>query len=111
MTRVITVTGGFTGTAVVDLTDSLKGLSGAAFKMALAPVGQDDPPDVNDPAWVDGLGGTPGADKATVGIPVDDNTPVGYYNVALDVVAGGRHEVVWVMDRRNRRSRALVYVT
>lgn len=111
MTRVITVTGGFSGMAVVDLTDTLKGLNGAAFKLALAPAGQDDPPPVDDPAWVDGVGSAPAAGSATVGLPVDDQTEVGYYNVALDVVAGNRHEAVWVMDKRNRRSRALVYVT
>lgn len=109
--RVITVTGGFSGTAVVDLTDSLKGLDGASYKLALTPAGQDDPPPVGSASWFDGVDATGDTGKATVGLPVGNATPVGYYNLALDVVLGGRHEAVWVMDRRNRRSRALVYVT
>lgn len=111
MTRTITVTGGFSGSAVVDVTDSLKQLADSTFRMALCPVGQDDPPSVSSIEWESATATNQTASTATVSIPVDDTTPVGHYNMALDVVADGRHEAAWVADRRNPAQRALVIVT
>lgn len=110
MTRTITVTGGFTGSAVVDLTDSLKQLATATFRLALVPVGADDPPPVDSPTWVTATG-TQTTGSATMAIPVDGTTALGSYNLAYDVVQDGRHEANWAMDRTNRTRRALVVVT
>lgn len=110
MTRTITVTGGFSGSVTVDLTDSLGQLADASLKIALTPVGQDDPPAVGNAAWKT-ASGTQSASRATVSAVVDASQPVGDYNIAYDVEAGGQHEGGWVMDRRNPRARALVVVT
>lgn len=107
-TRTITVTGGFTSAITVDIADSLKQLDGASFRVALVPTGQDDPPPVDSPSWIDAsASSTPGT--AAVSAAVNGTTAVGYYNVAVDVVEGGNHEVVWIADRRGQR--VLVVVT
>lgn len=107
--RTITVTGGFSGTAVVDLVDSLAALAGSVFKYALVPQGTDDPPVVGHADWKDPTG-TPTAKRATLGALVDDDYPEGYYNLAIDVVKDGRHEVVWATDRPGSTRRALISV-
>lgn len=108
--RTITVTGGFSGSATVDLVDSLKQLTFATFKMALVPVGRDDPPAVGDATWKDAAA-VQSADKATVSLPVDTNQAVGNYNLAVDVILDGRHEAVWATDLGSSSQRALVVVT
>ena len=110
MTRTITVTGGFSGSVVLDLTDSLKQLDDATFRIALTDVGQDDPPPVDSPTWQT-AGATQTAGAATVSIPIDGTTPLGAYNAALDVVRDGQHEVVWALDRSGSNRRALVVIT
>ena len=109
MTRTIVVSGGFSGSVVVDLQDGLRNLEGAQYRLALVPSGQGTPPDAASLLWRDAevLGGSDGT--ATLTVPVDSTTPVGTYNLALDVVANGRHEVVWVTGRMVRR-RATVAV-
>lgn len=111
MSRTITVTGGFSGTATVDLTDALKNLDDASFRLALTPVGQDDPPAINDEAWSAATVASRTAGSVALSLTVDDSTDLGYYNLAYDVVLDGRHEVAWAMDRTDRRRRALVVVT
>lgn len=111
MTRTITVTGGFSGSVVVDVADSLKTLEGATFRLALTSVGQDDPPPYDSPTWLAATATGLTAGAVTVSRVVDSATPTGYYNLALDIVEGGNHEVEWVTDRTNRRRRALVNVT
>ena len=106
--RTITVTGGFSSAVVVDIADSLKQLGSASFRMVLVPVGQDDPPPVDSPTWTD-AGATASASTAAVSLAVNGTTATGNYNVAVDVVAGGQHEVVWICDRQGRR--VLVVVT
>ena len=108
--RTITVTGGFSGTATVDLVDSLQQLATATFKMALAPAGQDDPPIAADAAWKNAVVTNQTAGAATVSLAVDDTQPVGSYHVAVDVILDGRHEAIWATDRRSR-ARSLVVVT
>ena len=110
MTRTITVTGGFSGSAVIDLTDSLKQLATATFRLALVPVGSDDPPPVDSPTWVVATG-TQTTGTATMAIPVDGTQALGQYNLAYDVITDGRHEANWAMDRSVRGRRALVVVT
>jgi len=109
--RVITVTGGFSGSVVVDLADSLRQLVGVTFRLGLAPVGQDDPPPVDSPTWSAATADPQTAAAATVSLVVDGTTATGHYNLAVDVIDGADHEVAWVMDSRNRRLRALVAVT
>ena len=109
MTRTITVTGGFTGAVVLDLTDSLKQLAFATFRVALTEVGQDDPPPVDSGTWKAATA-TQTAGSAVVSVPVDGTTAVGGYNAAIDVITDGRHEVVWAAERGTKR-RALVVVT
>lgn len=109
MTRTITVTGGFTGAIVVDLRDSLKNLDDASFRIALTPVGQDDPPPYDAPSWLS-ADAVQAAGSAVVTAVIDGTTAVGYYNAVVDVVLDGRHEAVWSTDRGTRR-RALVVIT
>lgn len=111
MSRTITVTGGFSGAATVDLTDSLKNLDDASFRLALTPVGDDDPPAIDDDAWAAAEVASRTAGSVALSLVVDDSTDLGYYNLAYDVVLDGRHEAAWVMDKSNRRRRALVVVT
>jgi hypothetical protein len=106
--RTITVTGGFSSAVIVDVADRMKQLAGATFRAALVPVGQDDPPPVDSPTWKDATA-TQTAAAAVVSFPVDGTTATGNYNVAIDVVGGGRHENVWITDRRDKR--VLVVVT
>lgn len=108
MTRTITVTGGFSGSAVVDLTDNLKQLSFATFAMALAPVGAANPPAVGNAAWKS-IPAVPTASAATLPLLVDDAVTPGTYQLAVDVQQDGRHEIAWVKDRQGKR--ALVVVT
>ena len=108
--RTITVTGGFSGTATVDLVDSLNQLGSATFKMALALAGQDDPPAVGHVSWMDAVVSTQTAGAATLSLAVDETYPTGSYNVAVDVILDGRHEAIWATDRRSQ-ARSLVVVT
>lgn len=110
MTRTITVTGGFSGAVTFDITDTLKQLTYATFRVALTEVGQDDPPPVDSPSWLAATA-TQSAGSATVSALVEGITPVGNYNAVIDVVSDGRHEVTWALDRSNRNRRALVVVT
>lgn len=110
MSRTITVSGGFSGTVVFDLADTLKQLQGSTFSVALTEVGADDPPPVADASW-SAATAVVSSGTATVSLVVDDETPTGQYNAVLDVQRDGRHEAVWAMDRRDRRRRALVIVT
>ena len=110
MPQTITVTGGFGGAVTVDLADSLKQLGSASFLLALVPVGQEDPPAVGAAEWK--VAEADSTDRAAeVSSWVDSTQATGYYNVAADVVSDGKHQVVWVADRRDRRRRALVVVT
>lgn len=108
--RTIQVTGGFSGPAVLDLADDLAQLTGATFKAALVAEGTAQAPASNAAAW-----STPtssGLTDAAVVLTrlVDNTTSPGHYNVAVDVIAGGRHEVVWAMDADNPDQRALLKV-
>jgi hypothetical protein len=107
--RTITVTGGFTGALVFDLRDGLRSLGDAEFRVALAPVGQDDPPPFDTPTWMEATA-TQTAGSAVVTAVIDSSAAVGYYYAALDIVQDGRHEVAWATDRGTRR-RSLVCVT
>ena len=109
MTRTITVTGGFSGAVVLDLTDSLNQLSGATFKIALTEVGQDDPPPSDSPTWKAATATVSGK-SAVLTTVIDGTTAVGHYNAAIDVLKDGRHEAVWAAERGSSR-RALVVVT
>lgn len=100
--RTITVTGGFSSALTLDVVDRQKLLTGAGFRVALVPVGAEDPPPVDSPTWAEGTAELT-AGTAAVSVPVEGNTAVGLYNVAVDVVAGGRHEIVWVTGRRDAR--------
>jgi len=111
MTRTITVTGGFSGSVVVDLTDTTKQLAYATFKMVLCPIADDDPPPVDTPTWKTATAAPQTASSATLSLPIDGTTAVGQYNIAVDIVADGRHEAVWVADKSNPDARALVIVT
>ena len=108
MTRTVTVTGGFSGSAVIDLTDSLGQLSFATFAVALTDVGAILPPEVGHASW-SAISAVPAAGTVTLPVLVSDLTPPGSYNVAVDVMQDGRHEIAWVKDRRGHR--ALVVVT
>ena len=108
--RTITVTGGFSGSVVVDLTDSLQQLATSTFRLALCPVGQDDPPVVDSPTWKTATG-SQAAGAASVSALIDGTTAVGHYNIAYDIVTDGRHEAGWALDRSFKRRRALVVVT
>lgn len=109
MTRTITVTGGFTGAVVLDLSDSLKQLTYATFRIALCPVGQDDPPPIDSPTWMTATA-TQTAGQATVSAVVDGTTTTGGYNAAVDVVKDNNHEAVWAVEPGSQR-RALVVIT
>lgn len=111
MSRVIWVTGGFSGAATADVTDSLKQLGGCSFAMALTPVGQDDPPAIGSLAWVSVTPESASSSNAVVSLRVDSTQPVGFYNLVLDVIKDGQHQAEWVMDRRRPSRRALVVVT
>ena len=107
MTRTVTVTGGFSGAAVIDVSDSQKQLADSTFAVALTDVGAELPPVVGSGAWVVAPT-TPSAAAAVVSIVVDDDTEPGNYNAAVDVQRDGRHEVVWALDRRGRRALVVV---
>lgn len=107
MTRTVTVTGGFSGAAVLDLTDSEKQLADSTFTVALTDVGAALPPAVGDASWV-AASVTPTAGNAVVSILVDDDVEPGSYNAVVDVQRDGRHEVVWALDRRGRRALVVV---
>lgn len=109
MTRTITVTGGFTGAVVLDVSDSLKQLSDVTFRIALCPVGQDDPPPIDSGTWKDAAA-TQTAGSATVSAVVDGTTATGGYNAAIDVVKDNNHEAVWAVEPGSQR-RALVVIT
>lgn len=111
MTRTITVTGGFSGSVVVDLADSTKQLAYATFNMVLCPVGDDDPPPIGTPTWKTATASPQAAAAATLSMPIDGTTATGQYNIAVDIIADGRHEAVWVADRSNPDARALVVIT
>ena len=111
MTRTITVTGGFSGSVVIDLTDSTKQLAFATFRAVLVPAVEDDPPPIDSPTWEVATANPQTSSSATLSIPVDGTTATGHYNVAVDIVADGRHEAVWVADKKNPDARALVIVT
>lgn len=107
MTRTVTVTGGFSGAAVVDVTDSQSQLLDSTFAVALTDVGAAVPPPVGHADWTAAVV-TPTAGSATVAITVEDDTPPGIYNAAIDVQRDGRHEIVWATDRRGHRALVLV---
>jgi hypothetical protein len=109
--RTIHVSGGFTGTAVLDLADSRAELDGATFKACLRPEGTATPPPVDDVLWL-----TPTVDSqddagAVIAKMVDNATPAGYYNLALDILVEGRHETVWAVDPEDTDRRALIRIT
>jgi hypothetical protein len=109
--RTIYVTGGFSGNAVVDLADSEASLVGATFKACLRPEGTETPPAVGNAAWLTPVV-TDQTDPAAVITQLVDNTITpGFYNLAVDVIEGGRHEVVWAKDADNTDRRALIQVT
>ena len=108
MTRTVTVTGGFSGSAVIDLTDSLGQLVDSTFAVALTDVGAVVPPPVGDAAW-SVVGATPTDKAATFALTVENTVAPGTYHAAIDVRKDGRHEIVWATDRRGRR--ALLVVT
>ena len=109
MSRTVIVTGGFSGALTVDVVDTLKQLTYATFRLALAPAGQDDPPPVDSPIWLAGTASQmPGS--ATVSAAVNGTTSVGYYNLAVDIVLDGTHQAEWVLEPGTKR-RALVVVT
>lgn len=96
--KTITVTGGFSGTAVADLTDSLNELGSATVRAALVePDGV--APAVGDSAWVAVLGS--GGERA---LEVTDEIDPGVYNLAFDVETDGDHELVWATERNGRRA-------
>lgn len=105
------MTGGFSGAAVVDLTDTQAGLDGATFRAALVPEGQDPPAVDATGVWVAMGAASPVAAAATLTRVVDDATDPGHYHLAIDIVADGNHELVWAVDADDETRRALVYVT
>ena len=109
--RTIHITGGFSGTAVLDLSDTRAELVGATFKACLQPEGTATPPAVGHASWLIPTVDTQSDADAVIAHLVDNTTAAGHYNLALDVFVGGRHELVWARDADNPERRALVHVT
>lgn len=109
--RTIHTSGGFAGTAVLDLADSRAELDGATYKVALVAEGAATPPAVGHASWQTPTVTTATAAAAVLAQLVDDTTDPGHYNVAVDVIDSGRHELAWAMDATDRTRRALLRVT
>lgn len=104
------MTGGFTGTAVLDLADTHAQLEGATFKACLRPDGTETPPAVGHALWQTPTVPTQGNAAAVIAQLVDTTTLPGYYNLALDILVEGRHELVWASDPDEPGRRALIRV-
>jgi hypothetical protein len=106
--RTIDVTGGFSGSAVVDLSDTLASLTEATIRTALVVEGGSRPP-AGSPSWTN-PDVDPGSRRATISTLVDGAVAPGRYNLAIEIVQDGRYETMWAADQKRRNRRAVIEV-
>lgn len=106
--RTITVAGGHSGSAEVDLTDRLETLDDVTIRTALVAEGGSAPA-TSAPAWKV-PGSTGGKKRRLIEAIIDETVAPGRYNLAVQVVQDGRYETVWVLDQTRRNRRAIVEV-
>jgi hypothetical protein len=106
--RSITVTGGYSAVATVDLADELGTLNEATIRTALVAEGGVAPV-VGSPLWQD-PSSEGGAKGRALGHLVDVTVAPGRYNLPIEIVQDGRYEVIWAMDAKRKTRRAVIEV-